>query len=84
MELNARQRLRTLPVRHSRVYRGKSRWTQSRLRWLDAQQFDNPVQQVVCQEYVDAVLQAQARTVGLEAQMHEVLHLAASAPRLRP
>ncbi len=73
MELKARQRLGAFLLRHGRVYDGKSRWTQAHFRWLELQRFDYPLQQVTFQEYVDMVLQAQARTAGLEAQMHNAL-----------
>ena len=73
MEVRARQRLGAFLLRHGRVYHGKSRWTQAHFRWLEERKFDFPVQQVVFQEYVDAVKAAQARTAGLEAQMREVL-----------
>ncbi len=74
MELKARQRLGAFLLRHGRVYRaGKSRWTQAHFRWLEEQAFEQPVQQVVFQEYVDAVTQAQARVAGMEGQMREAL-----------
>ena len=73
IELKARQRLGAFLLRHGRVYGGKSRWTQAHFHWLEDQRFDLPVQQVVLQEYVDAVMAAQARTAGLEVQMHEAL-----------
>lgn len=61
-------------LRHGRVYRaGKSRWTQTHFRWLERQKFDQRVQQIVFQEYVDAVKEAQARVAGLEAQMRSAL-----------
>ena len=70
IELKARQRLGAFLLRHARVYRGgKSRWTQRHFRWLEEQRFDHPVQQVVFQEYVDTVLEAQRRVAGLEEQM---------------
>ena len=72
MEVKTRQRLGAFLLRHGRVYHGKSRWTQTHFRWLEEQKFDFPVQQVVFQEYVDAVVAARKRTDGLEAQMHEV------------
>ena len=70
IELKARQRLGAFLLRHGRVYReGKSRWTQRHFRWLEEQRFAHPVQQVVFQEYVDTVLEAQRRVAGLEGQM---------------
>lgn len=73
IQLKTRQRLGAFLLRHGRVYAGKSRWTQAHSRWLEAQKFESPVQQVVFQEYVDAVAQATARVASLEARMHEAL-----------
>ena len=73
LELKARQRLGAFLLRHGRVYEGKCRWTQAHSSWLEAQVFESPVQQVVFQEYVDAVAQATARVASLQAQMHEAL-----------
>lgn len=74
LELKARQRLGAFLLRHGRVYReGKSRWTQKHFRWLETVKFDNPVQQLVLQEYIDTVVAAQARVAGLEAQMRQTL-----------
>ena len=80
LELKARQRLGAFLLRHGRVYAGKCRWTQAHSRWLEAQAFELPVQQVVFQEYVDAVVQASARVASLEAQMHEALARWSLAP----
>ena len=80
MQQKARQRLSAFLLRHERVYPGRCRWTKSYFRWLEEQRFDLPVQQIVFQEYVDTVLQAQARVKGLEQQMHEAL----SSWSLRP
>ena len=80
IELKTRQRLGAFLLRHGRVYAGKSRWTQAHSRWLEAQKFESPVQQVVFQEYVDAVEQATARVASLEAQMHEALRSWSLAP----
>ena len=74
IELKARQRLRAFLLRHGRVYReSKSRWTQMHFRWLEEQKFDNPVQQVVFQEYIDTVMEARTRVASLESQMREAL-----------
>jgi len=48
IELKARQRLGAFLLRHGRIYRsGKSRWTQMHWRWLEAEKFTSPVQQIV-------------------------------------
>ena len=73
IELKARQRLGVFLLRHGRVYAGRSRWTQAHARWLEEQKFEQPVQQVVFQEYVDAVEQASARVAALEQQMRQAL-----------
>ena len=74
IELKARQRLSAFLLRHGRVYReGKSRWTQKHFRWLETVKFDEPVQQVVLQEYIDTVVEAQRRVAGLEGQMRQAL-----------
>lgn len=73
IELKARQRLGAFLLRHGRVYRGKSRWTQAHWRWLEAVKFDSPVQQVVLVEYIEAVKRSQRQVVALEAQMREAL-----------
>jgi transposase len=73
IELKARQRLGAFLLRHGRVYDGKSRWTVAHWRWLEQLKCVNPVQQLVLQEYVDAVKEAQRRVAGLESQMHGVL-----------
>ena len=80
IELKARQRLGAFLLRHERIYAGRSRWTQAHLRWLEKQSFEHPVQQVVFQEYVDAVLEVQRRVAGLEDQIHQ----AVSSWSLRP
>ena len=63
-ERRVRQRLNSFLQRHSRIFSGRSRWTQAHFRWLETQRFDHPFQQIVFQEYVDAVQQAQARVKG--------------------
>jgi transposase len=74
LELKARQRLGAFLLRHARVYReGKCRWTQAHWRWLEAVKFDTPVQQIVLQEYIEAVKSSQKRVADLEAQMREAL-----------
>lgn len=74
IELRARQRLGAFLLRHGRVYRGgKRRWTQAHWRWLETVKFDSPVQQVVAQEYIDTVKEAQRRVAGLETQMRQAL-----------
>lgn len=74
LELKARQRLGAFLLRHGKVYdQGKSRWTQAHFRWLETVKFDSPIQQIVLQEYIEAVKALQRQVAGLEKQMREVL-----------
>ena len=72
-ERRVRQRLNSFLQRHSRIFSGRSRWTQAHFRWLETQRFDHPFQQIVFQEYVDAVQQAQARVKGLDKELQQAL-----------
>ena len=80
IELKARQRLSAFLLRHGKVYRGKSKWIPVHFRWLETVRFDTPVQQIVLEEYVDAVKGAQRRVAGLEQQMEAVLPSWSLAP----
>lgn len=73
LELKARQRLGAFLLRHDRIYAGRSRWTKAHMRWLEEQSFEHPVQQVVFQEYVDAVMDAERRVAGLDGQIHQAV-----------
>lgn len=73
IELKTRQRLGAFLLRHGIKYPGKSRWTQAHFRWLADLKMPTPVQQIVLQEYLDAVIQAQDRVAGLTQQMQQAL-----------
>lgn len=72
-ERRVRQRLAGFLLRHGRAYTGGRRWTQAHYRWLEAQSFDHPVQQIVFQEYVDEVKHAGARIKALEEELERAL-----------
>ena len=55
IELRARQGLDAFLLRRGLIYTGKSTWTQAHFRWLEEVRLEHPVQQIVFQEYVDAV-----------------------------
>ncbi len=74
LERTTKQRLNAFLLRYGRNYAsGKSRWTQAHRRWLERLKFEQPVQQIVFQEYVDAVKQAETRVGGLEKEMEKAL-----------
>jgi transposase len=81
LERITKQRLNAFLLRYGRMYEsGKSRWTQAHFRWLEGLKFDVTVQQIVFQEYVDAVKQAEARVAGLEKEMEKALEHWVLAP----
>jgi|TARA_R110002012_G_scaffold321472_1_gene549456 hypothetical protein len=73
IELKARQRLSAFLLRHGKVYPGKNKWIPVHFRWLETVRFDSPIQQIVMQEYIEAVREAQRRVAGLEKQMEAAL-----------
>ncbi|MCP4233255.1 MAG: IS110 family transposase [Aestuariibacter sp.] len=74
LERITKQRLNAFLLRNGRIYeRGKSRWTQAHFRWMEGLKFDIAIQQIVFQEYVDAVKQAEARVSGLINEMEKAL-----------
>ncbi len=74
LERAIKQRLNAFLLRYARIdASGRSRWTQAHFRWLEGLKFDIAVQQIVFQEYVDAVKQAEARVAGLEKEMERAL-----------
>lgn len=81
LERRTKQRLNAFLLRYGRIYAdGKSRWTQAHFRWLEKLKFDQVVQQIVFQEYVDAVKQSEARVAGLVTEMERALESWALAP----
>jgi transposase len=74
IELKARQRLGAFLLRHGQVYRdGANHWTQRHWRWLETVRMPSAVQQLVLQEYIEAVKEAQRRVAGLEEQLRQAL-----------
>jgi len=57
----ARQHLQGFLLRHGRVFAGKKSWTLAYRRWLTTVRFGHPAQQLVLQDYIHAVADAEAR-----------------------
>jgi len=72
LQQQARQRLSAFLLRHGRCFVGKSKWTQAHFRWLETVKFEQPVQQIVLQEYIDAVHSCGQRVRGLDEQLERV------------
>ncbi len=73
MERQSRQRLGGFLLRHGKIYPGRSKWTKTYFRWLESLRFESSVQQIVFQEYVDIVKDAQKRVAAMEEQMRKAL-----------
>lgn len=80
IERHCRQRLGAFLLRHGKKYSGKSKWTQTHFRWLEEIKFENTVQQIVFQEYIDMVKKAQMRVADMEAQMRQAINEWAMKP----
>lgn len=68
LQLKAKQRLSAFLLRYGKSYAGKTNWTQAHFRWLEQMKFQ-PVQQIVFQEYVDAVKMLSKRVDALDRQL---------------
>jgi len=70
VQKSARQRLKSFLLRHDIRYQGKTSWTEAHLRWLaDEVRCPSPAQQIVFQEYVNAVTESQHRLQRLDKQI---------------
>jgi transposase len=76
----ARQHLQGFLLRHGRIYRGVRGWTKAYRRWLTTVRFDHPAQQIVLQDYIHAVEDAEVRLQRLERQIEELLPAWSMAP----
>ena len=80
-ERKARQQLNAFVLRHGHHWPGnRSRWTQTHYHWLESLRFAHDWQQVVRQEYIDAVKAASRRMADLTDQMMRVLPQWSLAP----
>jgi len=72
MLTRCRQHPQAFPFRHGRIYSGKSTRTLAWRRWLTTLCFDYPAPQIVLQDYIHAVEDAQARVAGLTRQIEDL------------
>jgi transposase len=73
VERRAKQRTAAFLLRHGRRYPGKTTWGRGYWRWLRQQVMEQPAQQIVLQEYLDAVGEATTRVERLTGQLRELL-----------
>jgi transposase len=77
----ARQHLQGFLLRrHGRSYRGVRGWNKAYRGWLTTVRFDRPAQQIVLQDDIHTVEDAQARLERLERQIEELLPAWSMAP----
>ena len=80
-ETKARQQLNGYVLRHGHAWpSNKTRWTQTHYNWLESLRFAHDWQQIVLQEYIDAVKAASQRVADITAQMERVLPTWSLAP----
>jgi len=79
-ERRMRQRLNAFLLRHGRMYMGSIRWTQVHFRWLEKQCFGHVAQQIVFEQYVDAVRRGGELVKALEEDMVDALEGWSLAP----
>ena len=66
LECQAKQRLQAFLLRHGKRYAGETKWTQMHFHWLETVKFDQPIQQIVFQEYVDTIQSLTKRVAALD------------------
>ena len=72
-ERRAKQRTAAFLLRHGHRFPGKATWGRGYWRWLQQLSMPYPAQQIVLQEYLDAVQEATARVQRLTDQIRELL-----------
>ena len=73
-ERKARQQLNGFLQRHGHVWpSGKSRWTKTHYNWLESISFPRGAQQIVLQEYINAVAAASQRVADMTAQIEAAM-----------
>jgi transposase len=76
----ARRRLGGFLLRHGRVHTGRSNWTKAHRAWLARQRFDHAAQQIVFQDYLEAIADAATRHDRLVGQIEALLPSGSLAP----
>jgi transposase len=69
IQRQAKQRLLGFLLRHGKRFEGKDNWTQAHFRWFETVKFEQPVQQIVFQEYVDSVEAMTRRVAAFDEQL---------------
>jgi len=73
LQRRVRQRLLAFLLRHGFRYGGKKNWTQAHMNWLAKVKMDHCAQQIVLQEYIDAVNECTQRIQRITDQIQLLL-----------
>jgi transposase len=76
----AKFRLKAFLLRQDIRYTGRATWSPAHLRWLSEVVCPTPAQQIVFQEYVQAVTEHTARLARLEQELHDQVQTWRLAP----
>lgn len=76
----ARQHLAGFLLRHGQIYAGRRAWTMAYRRWLTTVRFAHSAQQIVLQDYIHAVEDAEKRIAMLIEQIEQLLGHWSMAP----
>lgn len=72
-QTRARHQLKAFLLHCGIRYSGKTAWTQAHVRWIAGVKLDQPVQQIVFQEYVDTVTAASERLERVEHHLRDAV-----------
>ena len=72
-QTRARHQLKAFLLRSGIGYTGKTAWTPAHVRWIAGIKLDQPVQQIVFQEYVEAVTAASDRLERVEGNLRDAV-----------
>lgn len=79
----ARQHLTGFLLRHGKIYAGPRAWTVAHRRWLTTVRFDHPAQQIVLQDYIHSIEDAEKRITRLVEQIELLLQHWSMAPLVK-
>ena len=80
LQRQAKQRLLAFLLRHGKRYSGRSNWTQAHFRWMEEIKFEQPVQQIVLQEYINAVQDGGKRVAGMDREIERAAQASSTWP----
>jgi len=70
---SCKQHLQSFLLRHGRIYSGRSSWSRDHYYWLSLQKFEHPAHQIVFQDYINAIHDAEKRHEQLVKQIEDLL-----------